>query len=402
MTTMSSSLGRNARCILGLVLLFSAAGPAAGVVFETVTVAAPSPGAVSKAALALTTDHQLLTAPVFATPSATGMIGLTRNPLTGELFTLVGIQGGQRLARLDFTTGSWTPAGDPLTITLRSIAFDSQGNLFGFALCENHYANELVQFDTNSWNITSLLGSLDSLNVPSCSTASLIAGAIAIDPADDTLYLAANDASGNLFVDRFDSFLVPTTLYQSLPGLVTGFAVTAATFSGGRIWIASGLLFYGESFFVSFEPGDVSSIAGSGPGYFAVGQSDSAPILGFVEAQQPCVSTPTSTCLFNRFRVDVSYDTRPLGGHGVAKPLLESNQSVRYGFSDPKAIELVVRMTNGCSLSSKTWRVWGGGPTSAGVQIKVTDTVTGKSKTYANTKGKLFQAFFDSTAFPCP
>ena len=55
----------------------------------------------------------------------------------------------------------------------------------------------------------------------------------------------------------------------------------------------------------------------------------------------------------------------------------------------------------GCPVNDEYW-VFAGGPTDVGVEMKVTDTVTGASKSYSKTFGTPFQPIQDSSAFPCP
>jgi hypothetical protein len=396
----SSSRGVALPAVFTMALVFCVAAPSRGVVLEAVTAA--SQGGNSAGALVLTTDQQLLTAPFFAS-GYNFLIGLTRNPLTGDLYTVAAAAGVPRLARVDFHSGALTLLGPPLTVFPRSLAFDSHGNLFGFAFCEATYANELFQFDTHSWEITALLGSLDVGNVAGCASAGPFVGAaIAIDPSDDSLYLAANDTTGGLIVDRFDSFLVPTTLYQESATFgLGGFAVTAATFAGGQFLVASNLFFYSYGSLLLFPLNDFQHPTSGSPSYGGGPFGGSPPLFGIVEARQPCITTPSATCLYNRFRVEVSYDAKP-NGSGPAKPALESSESAKYAFVDSQEIDLVVRMVKACTPGINRWRVWAGGPTNVGVQIKITDTKTGKIKNYSNTKGKLFQTVFDTAAFACP
>lgn len=386
-----------------VAVLLGLAVPSSATVFDAISLGVARPGANTEGALVLTTDQALLTAPTLV--GANGLLfGLTRNPVTGELYTEVLRSNGSFLARIDPHAGTLTIVGPDLGMTLRSIAFDSHGNLFGFVYCDQVYDNQLVQIDTQTWTVTGTLGSLDVTNVADCSRV-YTGAAIAVDPTDDTLYLAANSTNGGVLVDRFDAFLVPTTLVNGSPGAVAlfpGFVVTGATFADGLLWVAQNLDFNGPGFLFGLPPDHVDQATFGGAYFDSQPFGSSAPILGLAQARQPCVDTPSATCLYGRFRVEVSYDARPAGGNGVAKPTVDSVQTALYAFSNPKETDLVVRMVNACSTAAKRWRVWGGGPTNVGVQIKVTDTRTGKFKTYANAKGKLFQTFFDASAFLCP
>jgi len=57
---------------------------------------------------------------------------------------------------------------------------------------------------------------------------------------------------------------------------------------------------------------------------------------------------------------------------------------------------------NACSLNQAFW-FYAGGLTDVQVTIVVTDTLTGKKKTYTNPLGRAFQPIQDTSAFTtCP
>ena len=376
-----------------------AARPAAAQLFQVVTTS-ELPGAASQTSgLAVIDPDHLLTVPV-SLPAQ--LISLARNPRTGELFTLT-LAG---LTRLDFATGALTPVGSPYTIGIRSIAFDSQGNLFGFALCDPTYPNELFQLDPATGAVTGVLGSLDSGRVAPCSPSSLTQGAaIAIDPADDTLYLVAMAASNITFVDRFDLFLVPTAVASSsfIGGLP--FPPVAATISDRKLWFSFAFSILGPG--LGLGTVDLSDPSpelqfSSGGAYSALTFPGNAFIVGLAAASVACAPSATATCLFSRFKVEATYDARPANGTGPANVLLESGESVKFSFFDPGNVELLVKVLNACTPPFNKWWVAGGGLTDVGVAIKVTDTRTGAVKNYNSAKGKLFQTFFDTSAFACP
>jgi len=111
--------------------------------------------------------------------------------------------------------------------------------------------------------------------------------------------------------------------------------------------------------------------------------------------------TPAALCLVNnRFRVTASWQTATASGTGTAVQVLAD--SGYFWFFGSGAIEVVVKVVNGCVLNSRYW-VFAGGLTNVGVTLKVTDTVTGVVRTYSNPQTTAFQPIQDTAAFAtCP
>jgi hypothetical protein len=387
------------------ILLCLAPGAARAQMFAVTTFASPTPTASISAALLLSDGNQALTAPTFVTGLAGTEIlrSLASNPLTGDVVSIATSVGGSQLVHVDLQHGTITPFGPPLTINLVSLAFNSKGQLFGFALCDTTYTNQLFQIDPASGDITGALGSLDAAQVGSCGTLALGA-AIAIDPATDVLYLASVDAYGILFVDSFNSLLTPTTQYTD-PVLIAS-VPTAATIVNGQIWIATTLTQFGPGAgFLTFSTtgsGSGTQLASGGASYRALSFKSNAPVYGLLAFHSACVPSANVACLYNRFKVEVTYDATPNSGTGPATVLLESQQSVKFSFFDPGNVEMILKILNACVAPYNKWWVSGAGLTNVGVSIAVTDTQTGKVKTYSNPKNQLFQTFFDTAAFDCP
>ncbi len=391
---------------LALALAVAAGSrPARAELFQIITYAFPSSTATtSLGAFAITDENHLLSAPVTA-PVSSLLLGLARDPTTGYAYSVGFANRNAVLYRLDLDHLTATPIG-PLPDTVRSLAFDSQGRLFGLVLCGNTYDNQLLQIDPSTAASTPL-GGLDASRVLPCANAGfLLGGTIAIDPLDDAMYFAANDTNDNLFMDRIDPGLVPTLVYQSgASQLVPTLVPTAATVAGGKLWMALAATFLGPGeYYGAF---DFTNL-GAGPQGFSgaasrsLGQTNHSVVFGMVEASAACTPSATATCLDDRFLVQATYDATPANGSGPATVLLESGQSVKFSFFDPANVELIVKVLNACSPPFNHWWVAGGGLTNVGVQITVTDTRTGAVRTYTSTKGTLFQPFFDNAAFPCP
>ena len=115
-----------------------------------------------------------------------------------------------------------------------------------------------------------------------------------------------------------------------------------------------------------------------------------------------CVTDSHTLCLNNgRFAVTAAFQQTPSGPSFPAAAVPLTNNSGYFWFFDASNIELVAKVLTGCPVNDEYW-VFAGGLTDVGVEMKVTDTVTGASKSYSNTFGTPFQPIQDSSAFPCP
>ena len=106
-------------------------------------------------------------------------------------------------------------------------------------------------------------------------------------------------------------------------------------------------------------------------------------------------------CLANdRFRITASWRTANSNGTGTAVQVL--SDSGYFWFFGPSAIEVVLKVVNGCAFNNRHW-VFAGGLTNVNVILTVTDTVTGAVKTYSNPQNVAFQPIQDTAAFAtCP
>lgn len=121
------------------------------------------------------------------------------------------------------------------------------------------------------------------------------------------------------------------------------------------------------------------------------------PIL----AQTNCVPTTTAMCLQgSRFQVAATFQP-PGGAQGQAQTVQLTDDSGYLWFFTASNIEAIVKVLDGCALNQHFW-VFAGGLTNVEATITVTDTQTGKMKTYANPQNKAFQPVQDTSALPCP
>ena len=115
-----------------------------------------------------------------------------------------------------------------------------------------------------------------------------------------------------------------------------------------------------------------------------------------------CTADAHTLCLNNgRFSVTSTFQQTPEGPSASASAVSLTNSTGYFWFFAPANIELVVKVLTGCSVNGSYW-VFAGGLTDVGVEMKVTDTVTGEAKSYSNTFGTPYQPIQDSSAFSCP
>jgi hypothetical protein len=112
----------------------------------------------------------------------------------------------------------------------------------------------------------------------------------------------------------------------------------------------------------------------------------------------PCARRPGDLCLGSRFRVDVAWRTSTASGSGTAVPL--SGDTGTFWFFSPSNVELVVKLLDGRSINGRFW-VFYGALSNVGYTITVTDTQTGRAKTYVNPPGTM-ASVADTSALPGP
>jgi hypothetical protein len=135
---------------------------------------------------------------------------------------------------------------------------------------------------------------------------------------------------------------------------------------------------------------------------------DLAGLRSIYEAQGgggtgPCVPGPMTLCLNQgRFRVEATFRTQQGGatGQAMAKPL--GADSGTFTFFSPDNVEVLAKVLDGCPVNDRFW-VFAAGLTNVRVDIFVTDTQSGATKTYVNPLGRAYQPVQDTSAFAtCP
>ncbi len=112
-----------------------------------------------------------------------------------------------------------------------------------------------------------------------------------------------------------------------------------------------------------------------------------------------CTPTATSLCLTgDRFRVEALWeDFENATGPGFAEEL--TADAGTFWFFTPGNIELVVKVLDVCIEPHNRFWVFGAGLTDVGVELKVTDELTGDVVIYDNTLGTPYVPVLDTLAF---
>jgi photosynthesis system II assembly factor YCF48-like protein len=105
----------------------------------------------------------------------------------------------------------------------------------------------------------------------------------------------------------------------------------------------------------------------------------------------------TSLCLNGRFRVGVTWRARDIGANGTGQAIPMTSDTGSFWFFSSNNLELVVKVLDGRAFNNKFW-VFYGALSNVEYTITVTDTATGKVKTYFNPQGQL-ASVADTAAF---
>ncbi len=328
---------------------------------------------------------------------------IAHDPMSGKDFLLGSdVRHGSPnsyLGDLDFTTGVERTIGVIPGEIVIALAFDGTGILYGLTdNREGRTPHALLVIDKVT-AVATVMKILDSHGGPADLQQS---GSLAWNSADRSLYYSDRGSDDNIFLDR----LTPNTFAQNPVFVKEGtISPNGMAFVEGKLWISTG--------FPGFVSADASNLAAGLshverhllPEFPTPAGSSLSPYFyttSIFPAAVSCVPGLTVACLYNRFKIEVSYDARPQNGSGAGNVILESPQSIKFSFFDPGNVELIVKILSACSPPFNKWWVFAGGLTDVGVSIKVTDTATGAVKTYANSKGRLFQPVADTAAFACP
>ncbi len=124
--------------------------------------------------------------------------------------------------------------------------------------------------------------------------------------------------------------------------------------------------------------------------------------IGAFEATAECVAGGSTLCLNGgRFKVTANWQTGTT--NGPAQGFTLTDESGYFYFFSPGNVEVTVKILNACTLSPPRFWVFASGMTDVRVDLIVTDTRTGTTKTYTNPQGRTFRTILDTNAFAtCP
>jgi len=116
-----------------------------------------------------------------------------------------------------------------------------------------------------------------------------------------------------------------------------------------------------------------------------------------------CLPDDTTLCLNgSRFQVKAQWHTND-GKSGDGQAVILTENSGYFWFFGPDSVELVVKALNACTTPNPAFWVFASGLTNVGVDLTVTDTKTGQTKTYHNPMNQAFVSIQDTGAFAtCP
>jgi plastocyanin len=115
-----------------------------------------------------------------------------------------------------------------------------------------------------------------------------------------------------------------------------------------------------------------------------------------------CVADANSLCLGGRFKVSVKFATSSTNGNGTTVPLAANPDSGLFYFFSSNNIEMLIKVINGCPLSSTYW-VFFAATTNVQFTVTVVDTMAGKTKVYFNPLNQAAVPVQDTAAFAtCP
>ncbi len=113
-----------------------------------------------------------------------------------------------------------------------------------------------------------------------------------------------------------------------------------------------------------------------------------------------CVSSPTTLCLGEgRFAVEATFSDFQ-GGGGTASAVPLTDDTGTFSFFRESNLELVVKVLDGQAVNGNFW-VFFGSLSNVDFDLEVTDTATGRTRTYQN-RSRRFASVGDTEAFPGP
>jgi S-layer homology domain len=150
------------------------------------------------------------------------------------------------------------------------------------------------------------------------------------------------------------------------------------------------------------DTGAFASCSGGGTATGAAETEASAFRLAELGAFRPdaspgCVAGDTALCLDGRFRIEADWRTES-GDAGRAHAVALTPEAGYFWFFDPSNVELVAKVVDACGIGQGHW-FFAGGMTTIGVELRVTDTLTGETRTHLSPVGQTFAPVEDTSSF---
>lgn len=115
-----------------------------------------------------------------------------------------------------------------------------------------------------------------------------------------------------------------------------------------------------------------------------------------VAAAGSCAPSPTRLCLSGgRVAVELTWKP-PAGAGGIGQAMPLTGDTGTFWFTQSSNIEVIIKVLDGRPVNGHFW-LFSGALSNLEYRIKITDTVTGASRTYTNPQGT-FASFADTTA----
>lgn len=117
----------------------------------------------------------------------------------------------------------------------------------------------------------------------------------------------------------------------------------------------------------------------------------------------PCSESATNLCLNgDRYYVDTFFRTPSGAGQAGAVPIPSAPDSGVFHFFSPSNLEMLVKVLNGCGSNARYW-VFYAATTNVELAVRVSDSHTGRVRTYYNPQNRPAPPVQDTSAFAtCP
>ena len=247
--------------------------------------------------LAVVDTTHLLSTATFIKPdpgftNASLVTGLARSPATGVLWVAGTDFVNSYIGEVDFSSGAVSTLVTLDGEVVVDLAFDGAGSLY--ALSDNgsgSHPHSLLKIDTG----TGALSVAKVLDAHGGTSDFGQVGAIGWNPADQSIYYADLDSSRHLFIDKLSG-----ASFTQSPAFSSALALgpMALSFTGGKLWLSTNFSIY------STDPTNFAAgLTKEGRPAFATADGSFAfSISGMFPAALGCTPSPTSACLYNRFK----------------------------------------------------------------------------------------------------